>query len=346
MKFLFYIAKIYSISIIKPLAEELKRRQEDFAFYVSNKVFQKVPSEWENVYTSLQEAKKFKPDFVICPGNFVDFRIPGIKVQIFHGLGIEKESHYKIRHFFDVYMTSGPVVTERFNRLQKKYGYFCVRETGWPKIDYVINYPAENLHEKFGVPRDKKIVLYAPTFSNKMESASEILDALPTMIKENEYWILKFHELMDAAIIEKVKTIESKNIVMKNVADIAPLLHLSDVMISDTSSVVYEFMALGKPVITYKAISRKDKTINVENPGDLRQQLTAVLENPKIVMPFIEKSMGEVNPRLDGKISAGMIDTLLEIKTKQQLPKKKKPLNLFRKTQLIWHSVFRKGYLR
>lgn len=47
---------------------------------------------------------------VLCPGNFVDFRLPGIKVELFHGIGIEKPSHYKIRRFFDLYLTSGPVV--------------------------------------------------------------------------------------------------------------------------------------------------------------------------------------------------------------------------------------------
>ena len=123
MKYLFYIAKKYSIPIIQPLAKFLDESDDEYALFISAKVKKVIGSEWQGstLITEVDEAIAFQPDFVITPGNFIDHRIPGSKVQIFHGLGIEKESHYKIRHFFDVYLTSGPVVTERFNQLQQKY---------------------------------------------------------------------------------------------------------------------------------------------------------------------------------------------------------------------------------
>ena len=123
MKCILYIAKLYSIPIFKPLVDYLEKENHAFAFYASAKVKASFPSKWDKakLLSSLKEAREYKPDFVICPGNFVDFRIPGIKVQIFHGLGVEKKSHYKIRHFFDLYLTSGPLVTSRFKQRQKKY---------------------------------------------------------------------------------------------------------------------------------------------------------------------------------------------------------------------------------
>ncbi|MBU1633218.1 hypothetical protein KJ762_01775, partial [bacterium] len=99
MKLLFYIAKQYSVPIILPLTRFCRYRNIEYALFISQKVNDILPDEWENdsIFFDRKSATAFLPDFVLCPGNFVDFRLPGIKVQLFHGLGIEKESHYKIR---------------------------------------------------------------------------------------------------------------------------------------------------------------------------------------------------------------------------------------------------------
>ncbi len=348
MKFLFYISKKYSIPIIQPLVESLQRTEHEFAFFVSEKVRKNIPDEWKDflIMSEVEKAVPYHPDFVIVPGNFVDPRIPGIKVQIFHGLGIEKRSHYKIRHFFDVYCTSGPFVTERYKRLQKRHKYFLVRETGWSKIDHILNYPTEDLRKRLNIPEDKKIILFAPTHSRKMQSAEVLLPVIPEIINNNEFWLLKFHELMSKEINQNFEKNVSENIRIIEDHDITPYLHLADVLISDTSSVIYEFMVLDKPVITFRTSSRLDKAINITDPEDLRKAIDRSLKNPGEFSNNRKKHLEEINPYLDGKISERLINTLLEIKEKDLLPKKRKPLNLFRKLQILHHKRFRKGYLR
>ena len=348
MKFIFYISKKYSIPIIQPLVESLKRTEHEFAFFLSEKVNKNIPDEWKEflIMNELDKAINYQPDFVIVPGNFVDPRIPGIKVQIFHGLGIEKRSHYKIRHFFDVYCTSGPFVTERYKKLQKRYKYFLVRETGWSKIDHILNYPTENLKKRLNIPEDKKIILFAPTHSRKMQSAKDLLPIIPKIINENEIWLLKFHELMSKEINQNFRKNISENIRIIEAYDITPYLHLADVLISDTSSVIYEFMVLDKPAITFRTSSRTDKGINITDPKDLRKAIDRSLKDPGEFSSNRKKHLEEINPYLEGKISERLIETLLEIKEKDLLPKKKKPLNLFRKLQILHHKRFRKGYLR
>jgi len=348
MKFLFYISKKYSIPIIQPLVESLKRTEHEFAFFVSEKVKKSVPDEWKEflIMNEIEKAITYQPDFVIVPGNFVNPHIPGIKVQIFHGLGIEKSSHYKIRHFFDVYCTSGSFVTERYKKLQKRYKYFLVRETGWSKIDHILNYPSENLKKRLNIPEDKKIILFAPTHSKKMQSAEDLLPVIPKIINENEIWLLKFHELMNKEIDQNFRKNLSENIRIIEDHDVTPYLHLADVLISDTSSVIYEFMVLSKPIITFRTSSRFDKGINITEPKDLRKVIDRSLKNPGEFKEKRKKHLQEINPYLDGKISERLINTLLEIKEKDLLPKKKKPLNLFRKLQILHHKKFRKGYLR
>ena len=45
------------------------------------------------------------------------------------------------------------------------------------------------------------------------------------------------------------------NIIFQNEKNIIKFLLISDILISDTSSVIYEFLLLNKPVITFNNIS-------------------------------------------------------------------------------------------
>lgn len=178
-----------------------------------------------------------------------------------------------------------------------------------------------------------------------MESATELLPVLGSYIKENEFLLIKFHELMNKELVEKIKSSENKNIKLIDTYDITPFLHISDVLISDTSSVIYEFLTLQKPVITYKTKSREDKGINITSADKLRKALDrAFSENFE---DQIKKHINDVNPYIDGKSSERIIQFLEEVnKNRGILPRISKPLNLFRKMQIIYHSWFRKGYLR
>ena len=348
MKYLFYISKLYSIPIVIPLVRYLEKKGDSFSFFISQKVNDNLPDEWKDYlcFLNIGDAIKWNPDFVLCPGNFVDFRLPGIKVQLFHGIGIEKPSHYQIRHFFDVYLTSGPCVTERFIQLQDRYKYFLVEETGWPKIDYILDYPASHLKKELGIPKEIRVILYAPTHSRSMQSADQLLSIIPKTIQKDEVWIMKFHEFMDVQIISKFMNEEIENVIFAHGYDVTPYLHVSDVLITDTSSVAYEFMVLDKPVITYCTSARFDKGINITEPNQLRDALDRSLSNPAELQKNRRKHLTEVNPNLDGGISRRIFETLEDIKINNRLAEKRKPLNLFRKAQVIYHSIFRKGYLR
>ncbi len=346
MKILFYISKKYSLPIIEPIVKYLEETEHTFAFFTSQKVRKQISVNLMNfnLLQNINAAIQFSPDIVIVPGNFVDFRIPGIKAQIFHGLGAEKPAHYKIRDFFDVYCTSGPFVTEKYKKLQKRKKYFLVKETGCPKIDHIINYLANDLREKFNIPRDKKVILFAPTHSRKMQSAQGLLPIIPEIINEDEIWFLKFHELMNKEIKKSIE--DSHNITIIDDYDITPYLHLADVLITDTSSVAYEFMILDKPVVTYNTQSRKNKGIDITSPSQLRGAIDRSLLDPQEFHQNRINHIAEINPRIDGKICENLIFTLEKIIDSNELQGKRKPVNLFRKLQILYHEKYRKGYLR
>lgn len=345
MKLLFYVSKLYSLPVIQPVVAEATLRKIDIAVFASSRVAGILPVEFPGlrVFTELKDAVDFEPDFVLCPGNFVDFRLPGIKVELFHGIGVEKPSHYKIRHFFDLYLTSGPVVTEKFKKIQKKYKYFKVEETGWPKMDHIMTYDTSEIRKRFNLPLNKKIILYAPTHSSSMESAGVVTPVIDSIMKPDEIWFCKPHEFMNRELLQMLKT---KNVRLIDNYDITPYLHLADVLVSDTSSVIYEFMALDKPVVTFRTLSRKDKGINIQSPDELRSALDRSFQSPDEFSHQRGKHLQEVNPLLDGSVSRGIIDLLVSIDPALPVGRGRKPMNLFRKMQIIYHGRFRKGYLR
>lgn len=345
MKLLFYVSKLYSLPVVQPVISEALKRGAEVALYVSSKVKRKLPGHISslNILTNLEEAISFKSDFVLCPGNFVDFRIPGIKVELFHGIAIEKPSHYKIRHFFDLYLTSGPAVTERYIDIQQKHRYFAIAETGWPKIDHILSYDSIRIRERFDIPKEKNVVLYAPTHSRRMESAEEIIPAIDRVMLPDEIWICKPHEFMAKTLLNELR---GKKIILVDDYDITPYLHLADVLVSDTSSVIYEFMVLNKPVVTYKTLSRKDKGIDIQSPGELRGAIDRSLSNPDEFSKNRLRHLAEVNPRLDGSVSARILDLIMTTDPALLVGKGRKPMNLFRKIQLLYHSRFKTGYLR
>ena len=88
-----------------------------------------------------------------------------MKVALFHGYAIQKrieavDDHFTVRGWFDIYCTQGPSSTPYFKELEKKYGFFRVYETGWPKAD---TYFSPEVQRK--PQNDHPVILYPPTFN-------------------------------------------------------------------------------------------------------------------------------------------------------------------------------------
>lgn len=341
-RFLFYLSYTPSVPIIKSLVEYLQKiGHTDFGFYLFPRSARDLPEEWipYKICELPEQAIAYQPDFVIVPGDFVDYRIPGIKAHIFHGLAVEKDIHYQIRTLFDIYFTSGPIVTSRFQRLKKHYPWYLVKETGWPKIDYILNYPRENLKKKLSLPEDRQIILYAPTVGDKIESAEELLPIIPDIIRKNEHWCIKFHDKVKPKLVKIFEKYLVPNCEIVRTNDIVPYLHAADLLISDTSSVIYEFMILDKPVITFRTRSRFDKGINITRPEQLRSAVDRCLDKPDEFHYNRIMHLNDVNPYRDGKCGQRIIEYLFTLDSNEELNRlKKRHPNFFQKFQSLTHT--------
>ncbi len=316
MKTILFCNLPYAFSIMKPLADTLKERGDEYLWYITPELFNDFPYKDMMHSNSLEILKDFKADAIFVPGNDVPYWLRGVKVQIFHGLAGEKKGHFRIRDYFDLYLTQGPYFTKKFEALALEHKNFSVIETGWSKLDYLFDISAETRHKRDELLDEhnaKHIVLYAPTFSPSLTSAIDLKDVIRRLAthKDKEIlFIVKFHDKMDEEIIESYREMDVPNILIVEDNDITESLHMADLMLSDTSSVVYEFILLDKPVIT---LNSQSENITWSNHTDINQiflNVVRTLEGNDRFKDGREKTIAQYHPYNDGKSSLRMIEAV------------------------------------
>jgi len=332
-KYLLFLNVSYSFSILRPLQDAIRNRGGTAAWFLHDLDSSHLEPE-ELLLHSVDEVKKFNPRAVFVPGNWVPDFFPGAKVQIFHGFGIEKKGHFDIRGFFDLYCTHGPMTTRPFEKLALDHGYFKVSETGWPKVDPLFKHrPAEERKKPHG--GEAPVILYAPTFSPSLTSAPDLEQTIRDMSRQGSYfWLVKFHPLMDKGIVDTYRSMQGKNLKVVEDADIIPYLHAADIMVTDTSSVVAEFLLLDKPVITYKTRIPGPHVINILQPRNLKSTIESIIKDPGPYRQAAREFIKQMHPYTDGLSSDRVLDATEYFISDVRGKLKPKPMNLWRKMQV------------
>ncbi|MBU0992122.1 MAG: CDP-glycerol glycerophosphotransferase family protein [Proteobacteria bacterium] len=331
MRIVLFCQQKYSITILYPIYKEaIKQGHHQVLWYLGQKSVPDFEYKGEVEWTeSIQAVYDFNPEAIYVPGNIVPYYLPGVKIQVFHGYAPEKPDHWEIRNYFDLYLTQGPYFTRGFQKLAEKHGTFEVMETGWPRQDWIF----ENLHTYdryreylLSTYKKKKIVLYAPTFSRRLTSLPYLHDAIKDLaLTRDILLIMKFHPLEKKQWVDLYKNLadEVENILFMDDHNISKYILVADVMISDTSSVVHEFLLLNKPVITFRNISKEKFCQDVSLTEDLKPAFDDVFEKD----PFREKRrwlVDNYDPYLDGKVGMRMIAAADDYIKRNGVPEKKR----------------------
>lgn len=335
MRILLFCENKYAFDILMPIQEEAEREGgNEILWYVHPKKIKEFPFHKEARWCNdIQEAYDFSPEAIFCPGNIVPYYLPGVKIQVFHGYAGEKKGHWIIRHYFDTYFTQGPHFTEGFRKLAQKHGNFEVVETGWPRQDWVKNHINDFEEEKAEILRThnrKNIVLYAPTFSPSLTSLPVMKDALVKLVeKKDAVVIIKLHPLTRQEWADEYRELANRHehIIWTDDFSVAKYQLMADVMISDTSSTIYEFLLKDKPVITYRASA---KNIYWKDIDDVAQLCDAYEEVQSEKYVELRKwIIANYDPYNDGKVAKRMLDAARDYIRRNGVPQKRK-VNLWR----------------
>lgn len=135
---------------------------------------------------------------------------------------------------------------------------YRVLEIGYPRNDILFNISDEKLRkikEQLEIPLDKKIALYAPTFRdwipNKNQSSymQRIFDPASVVeaLGEDYVLLLRTHYFAtNPAAINHPRIVEVSTYIDTN-----ELCALTDLLISDYSSIIFDFAVLKRPIVLY-----------------------------------------------------------------------------------------------
>ena len=331
MKFLIYISQPYSIPIGRPLQDEIRSRGYEIKWFCDEIDTATYLSKDEQLLKTVYEVKAYQPDVVLVATNVVPDFFPGIKVQIFHGFSVGKRSeskgHFNIRGFFDLYCTQGPSTTKPFERLQKKHKYFQVTQTGWSKVDPL--FPLEDQTNTLST------VMISSTFTKNLSLAkdSEAVTEIARLSRLGKWkFIAVLHPKMEDTIVEQFKEMQHENFTFYDTTDLIPLFKQADVMLSDTTSAITEFVLQKKPVVTLNNKQPSTHMINITNASQIEQALDEAFSKPQHIMEALDGFIGYTHPYSDGKSSARVIDACINFMEQHKV--KRKPLNLVRRYQI------------
>lgn len=136
-----------------------------------------------------------------------------------------------------------------------------ILQIGYPRNDVLINdnYPDKirEYKEKLGLPLDKKVILYAPTWRDneysekgKYKFASKLdFDKVRKELADDYVFIVKYHYLVS----DQIDWTPYKGFVytFDETKDIAWLYLVSDMLITDYSSVMFDYSLLGRPMLFF-----------------------------------------------------------------------------------------------
>jgi CDP-glycerol glycerophosphotransferase len=212
----------------------------------------------------------------------MDVREAQTYLQTWHGTPLKRlgcdisedksNAMYLVRDIHDRYKTEG----RRFSRLlspsrfttEKLMTAFdladrgdeVVIEEGYPRNDYLLNVTTEQIEatrRRFSIPEGKRAILYAPTFrDNQHDSGTGY-----TLIPEVDFDLLQ-RELADDYVIlfrphylvaNKFNFARFDGFVrdVSTIMDINDLYVVSDILVTDYSSVFFDYANLGRPTIFY-----------------------------------------------------------------------------------------------
>lgn len=188
-----------------------------------------------------------------------------------------------------------PVYQEVFGIENKK-----ILPYGVPRLDNYLDEKhiakaKEEVYERYSILKDKKVILFAPTYRGNGQRKAYYpyekldLEEIYNLCNEKDYmFVIKMHPFIKEKIIIP-EEYSNKIIDASDYQDINDLLYITDILITDYSSNIYDYSLLNRPIILYAfdldCYQLKDNSIQrpVKKyaPGKVCERFSEVIETIK-----------------------------------------------------------------
>ena len=274
----------------KYVSEELHSLKSDIkiVWSISEKNHESIPDYIQKVKYASNEYYDYAMNSAVVVDNHMGIRTFGFRrtnfsllrwilkrpkqlaIATWHGTPLKKIGKDQIHRTVKAYMTSIDYCVYGCDIARDAIGEaFFIKEKmrpyGTPRNDILINNIQQSnsahIKEKLGIPKDKSIVLFAPTFRNSIEMSGvsqinelniEILLAELKKKFDNDFiFVFRAHHTVQEKV-KKSEIMAADFFIDGNLGeDMAEYLLCTDVLITDYSSSMFDFALTKKPCFLY-----------------------------------------------------------------------------------------------
>lgn len=243
-------------------------------------------------------------EFVFVCDNFLPVsscrkRGETMVVQLWHSGGILKKSGYdtaddipkmykgNVYQNYDMVTVSAPAVVsvfQGFMRMQEG----VVKATGTSRSDWYFDeaWNRENrryFYERYPEAKGKTVILWAPTFRGNAGAPTLFgMDKIREVMEETRdqyFWLIKLHPHLEGKGMESNCDIPSER-----------LLEIADLMITDYSSVLFDYLVYQKPFVLFAPdLKEYEKTRGFYLPYSSSYPTTVVTEGSRLKEAIVKE---------------------------------------------------------
>lgn len=237
-----------------------KRGNYEFNFYYKDQLS----------FSSLKKLATSKYVFLndnFFPLAFMNFNKKTLVVQLWHAPGafkkfggsVENKEMLKLISDNTDFLIVTSTFIEDYYREAFQIAKSKIKPLGLPRADYYfknhnINKLRDKFNKKYSVPLDKKIILYTPTFRENKDFNNVFnylnLDDFNEKLSDEYVLVLRLHPKIKKFYSEDI-SVEGEYIDCSDYKNEQELLLISDILITDYSSIMIEFAMLNKPIIFF-----------------------------------------------------------------------------------------------
>ena len=309
-EYLLFATERYALPILAPLAQALHASgQSVSAWFADGAAGGSLPGV-PNV--DLTQALALRPRAVFSAANWVPPFIAGAKVQVFHGFNVQKRDsargHFRVRGLFDLYCTQGPATTDPFRELAARQGHFAVAQTGWPKLDPLFRDDGGASAALRAPAAGRPVILFGSTFTERLSAAPHLYEHIAADIARGErYWLLTLHPKCSEEMFARYRALAGDNAAFIEPEQVMAAQRAADVLVSDTSSIVSEFVVQYKPVVTFRNRVPQPHMIDFDDATQLPAMLDRALSPEPALVAQIQQYADSIHPYRDGYSSERVI---------------------------------------
>lgn len=203
------------------------------------------------------------------PLAFMNFKDENMIVQLWHAPGASKKFGGSVdvenREILKKISENTDYLIVTSDRIKKYYSEAFqmpeskIKSLGLPRMDYYFeNHDLDKLKaefcQKYGISQDKKIILYAPTFRDEAQYNNVFnyldLDKFNEELSDDYVLALRLHPKINDFYQDEISS-KGQYIDVSGFESEQELMLISDILITDYSSIMIEYAILNRPIVFF-----------------------------------------------------------------------------------------------